>query len=177
MGWLVTEMTVTVRKGNTLCSLHNSVCLQVFPLLGSWWKRAHVSFSLAGIYQQTKAVCWNEKKSLVANVLGQSTSNCLNCFTKHLVTTFNSQETFSVRWCLWVILFSIYLLVPLPANEVIDLGGEGKVSECFHFSSAFHYLNSRCNLCPLPLHRYCTPYLFNKLLTEFLLFFCIKRKA
>ena len=101
----------SARGKYSLGFLCNSVCLQEFPLLGSWRKRAlcpHLGSS-AGVYPQTKLVCWNEKRSLGAKVLGQSTSDCLNCFTKHLVSTSNSQETFSFRWCFfflyWVIFF------------------------------------------------------------------------
>lgn len=83
-------------------SMAAKVCVTV-----SLWSCGEFGSAFAGMYQQTKVVCWNEKRLLGAKVLGQSISNCLNCFT-------NSQETFFYRWCLGIFFFSIYLFISLP---------------------------------------------------------------
>lgn len=92
----------------SLCFLYKSVqsVYKSSLCLGAGRKElctAHGS-SFVGLCQQTKVICWNKKRSLWAKVLGQSSTNCLNCSIKHLVSTFNSQETF--KWCLWKSFFS-----------------------------------------------------------------------
>lgn len=149
--WLVTETTVTVHKGNTLSVAcvtrfvyRNFSCLGL-GAGGKWPCTTHISSSFAGIRQQTKVGWWQEKRSFRATVLGQSTSNCLNCFTKHLVSTSNRHKTFSFRWCLRFF-FSVYICFYLflhVRNEVIDSGRKGKSwSKLSNQSNVFRYLTT-----------------------------------
>lgn len=105
-----------MHKGNTLSVSCITQSVYKSSLCSGAGRRepctAHGS-SFVGLCQQTKVICWNKSRCLWAKVLSQSTTNCLNCSIKHLMSTFNSQETF--KWCLWKIFFTIYLFVSVPA--------------------------------------------------------------